>query len=194
MDSDDSESYGLSVDSTTSESTELLNEIARLEQKLARMEGILSKDDELINIELLNEKNEGMLKQLSFYEQIIHYERSETSRKGRMQNTLIEKKVQVRSIREAMTKVVFPYIKFVPKNHIKSIAPGSIGARILTELQIDDDDWGSFWATHYEITESLLTQHRTRVAQQMKIALERGKVPYFFLHPTFHACKYNMTS
>ena len=68
MDSDDSESYGLSVDSTTSESTELLNEIARLEQKLARMEGILSKDDELINIELLNEKNEGMLEQLSFYE------------------------------------------------------------------------------------------------------------------------------
>ena len=68
MDSDDSESYGLSVDSTTSESTELLNEIAKLEQKLARMEGILSKDDELINIELLNEKNEGMLEQLSFYE------------------------------------------------------------------------------------------------------------------------------
>ena len=68
MDSDDSESYGLSVDSTTSESTELLNEIARLEQKLARMEGILSKDDELLNIELLNEKNEGMLEQLSFYE------------------------------------------------------------------------------------------------------------------------------
>ena len=139
MDSDDSESYGLSVDSTTSESTELLNEIAKLEQKLARMEGILSKDDELINIELLNEKNEGMLKQLSFYEQIIHYEQSETL--FRMQNWLIEKKVQVRSIREAMTKVVFPYIKFVPKNHIKSIAPGSIGARILTELQIDDDEW-----------------------------------------------------
>ena len=68
MDSDDSESYGLSVNSTTSESTELLNEIARLEQKLARMEGILSKDDELLNIELLNEKNEGMLEQLSFYE------------------------------------------------------------------------------------------------------------------------------
>ena len=68
MDSDDSESYGLSVDSTTSESTELLNEIAKLEQKLARMEGILSKDDELLNIELLNEKNEGMLEQLSFYE------------------------------------------------------------------------------------------------------------------------------
>ena len=187
MDSDDSESYGLSSNSTTSESAELLNEIGRLKQKLARMEGILSKDDELLNIhilqneiELLNEKNEGMLKQLSFYEQIIHYERSETSRKGRMQNTLIEKKVQVRSIREAMTKVVFPYIKFVPKNHIKSIAPGSIGARILTELQIDDDDWGSFWATHYEITESLLTQHRTRVAQQMKISLERGIVPYFF--------------
>ena len=111
-----------------------------------------------------------------------------------MQNTLIEKKVQVRSIREAMTKVVFPYIKFVPKNHIKSIAPGSIGSRILTELQIDDDEWGSFWATHYKITESLLTRHRTRVAQQMKIALERGTVLIFFQQPTFHACKYNMTS
>ena len=75
MDSDDSESYGLSSNSTTSESTELLNEIGRLKQKLARMEGILSKDDELLNIhilqneiELLNEKNEGMLEQLSFYE------------------------------------------------------------------------------------------------------------------------------
>ena len=58
-----------------------------------------------------------------------------------LQNWLIEKKVQVRSIREAMTKVVFPYIKFILKNHIKSIAPGSIGSRILTELQIDDDEW-----------------------------------------------------
>ena len=61
-----------------------------------------------------------------------------------------------------------------------------------------DDDCGlrfvQIWATHYEITKSLLTQHRTRVAQQMKIALERGTVQYFFLHLIFHECKYNMTS
>ena len=52
MDSDDSESYGLSSNSKNSESTELLNAIGRLKQKLARMEDILSKDDELLNMKL----------------------------------------------------------------------------------------------------------------------------------------------
>ena len=45
----------------------------------------------------------------------------------------------------------------------------------MTELNIDEEDWGSYWASHYELCENLLTEHRTKVAQQMKNVVEKGK-------------------
>ena len=93
--------------------------------------------------------------------------------------TIYEKKVHMKSIRDAMSKVIFPYLKFVPKDHIKSIAKGSLGAKILTELDVEESDWPTFWASHYEITENLLTEHRSKVAQHMKKTLEKGKSNLF---------------
>ena len=87
-------------------------------------------------------------------------------------------------IRAAMNKVIFPYIKFVPKERLMSIAPKSIGATVCGYLGISDKDVLNFWSTRYLIAYAEFSHHKTRVSRCVKEAFQTSMLFDFLIVST----------
>ena len=84
-------------------------------------------------------------------------------------------------IRAAMNKVIFPYIKFIPKERLMSIAPKSIGATVCKYLGISDKDLLTFWSTRYLIAYAEFSHHKTRVSRCVKEAFQTSMLFHFLI-------------
>ena len=101
------------------------------------------------------------------------YKQSSSSRKGRVNLARKNKKADVRAIRDAMMKVVCPYMKFVEKGDLQKM--GGLSKSIMQELNIDNDQRITWWATHYEMVESLIVEHKSKASQKMKLVFKKDK-------------------
>ena len=124
-------------------------------------------------IDLNKSTIENYKEQVELYEQMILYEKSNTSRKGRLQKVNVTSKLDMKTTRDVMTLHVTPICKFVSKQQLRSIS--GLANIIMDKLNIASEHRIMWWATHYEVVETLLVEHKTKSAQRMKLSFKKGE-------------------
>ena len=166
---------------------EVIKENLKLRDEISKYKSIMDKDEQTLLIkemqaskndvqdenEDLKEEIDSLKKQNTLFTEIVMYEQSSPSRKGRVNLARKKQKTDIRAIRDAMMKVVFPYMKFVEKEDLQKL--GGLSRSIMQELNIGEGHRITWWATHYEMVGSLIVEHKSKAAQKMKHAFKQGK-------------------
>ena len=184
---------------TTSSITDLCEKekiIEDLKQKLDNAMRVLNKIPANSSEEVgktvadLVRENTSMSEALDLYEQQNMYwiEKSKTtnnysSKKVLLKEILKKKKLVLKMIRDVMSNTILPFIKFVPKTSIHSIAEKSIGATVMAAMDIPKSDWHKWWSSNQILAEHIITEHKTKTTQAMKLEFNKGMTCFFmFVH------------
>ena len=167
----------------------LRSENERLKLEIQKLQFDLNSDVQHDKIKVLTntiELNESTIEnykeQVELYEQMILYEKSNTSRKGRLQKVNVTSKLDMKTTRDVMTLHVTPICKFVSKQQLRSIS--GLANIIMDKLNIASEHRIMWWATHYEVVETLLVEHKTKSAQRMKMSFKKGESQDFISFQT----------
>ena len=99
---------------------------------------------------------------------------SYSSKKIFVKELMKKKKLLLKMIRDVMSNTILPYIKFVPKTSIHSIGDRSIAATIMTKMDIPQTDWHKWWSENQVLAEHVITEHKTKTTQAMKLDFNKG--------------------
>ena len=183
---------------TTTDSTPLVQksnetlraENVRLTMEIQKLHFSLNEDIQQEQIkpltktnELNEEKIENLEEQVELCEQMIIYEKSNSSRKGRVKQVNEAKKIDMKSIRDVITSSVSPRCKFLHKKQIRCMS--GLSNTIMNKLVVEKEHRILWWATHHEVVEMLLVEHRTKAAQRMKVSFKQGKYKDVFCFSIF---------
>ena len=120
--------------------------------------------------------NESFERTLQFYKIENEFYRTQTSKKQR--NEVRKAKTDMnmqKQLRTVMFDEIFPFYKFIDKDHIRRVDEGSIAMRVMEKLGVDIDKMPEFWAWNHEVAERTFTEYRALAMQAMKREFRKGK-------------------
>ena len=95
----------------------------------------------------------------------------------------VKKKADLKTV---LNNHIFPFNKFVLKQHLKDITDGSIGFEIMNQLGLEMKEMPNFWAWHHSEVENCFQEYRSGAQQQMKNSFFDGRNFNFnFMADTF---------
>ena len=95
----------------------------------------------------------------------------------------VKKKADLKTV---LNNHIFPFNKFVLKQHLKDITDGSIGFEIMNQLGLEMKEMPNFWAWHHSEVENCFQEYRSGAQQQMKNSFFDGRNFNFnFITDTF---------
>lgn len=140
----------------------------RLSSAIVMIEAMNGEVSEL-KVELANMKGT-----VQFMQQLIKCNNHSTTKKGRVAVRCQENVSVLRSMRDVMIQHVFPWCKFIGKQHLMQVGKGTISEKIMKELKIKEEEKMNWWGENYELAEKLMVEHKTQATQKLKKKYMKG--------------------